>query len=170
MVGGLAFCPVCGSGLELRYVADEERERLVCTQCGRINYQNPNVVAGVIPVTEGRVWLLRRAIEPRYGAWTFPAGFMELGETVEEAAMRETREELNMEVRIRGLLNVYSRPSVPSVVIVYLADALTPPSGGRETLEFASFAPSEVPWQELAFWNTEAALREWLETRKLSGE
>ena len=158
----IAYCPTCGGSLEDRYVDDEERNRLVCALCGRIHYQNPNVVAGLIPVADGKVWLLRRAIQPRYGKWTFPAGFMELGETVEEAAIRETREELNMETRIIRLLNVYSRPAVPSVLVVYLAEALSQPTGGRETLNFAHFPPDRLPWNNLAFWNTEAALRDWL--------
>src|SRR5207248_2619507 len=103
-----AFCLSCGGGLVDRYVDAAVRIRLVCDACCYIHYQNPTVVAGVIPVTSVRVWLLRRAVEPRVGFWTYPAGFMELGETVEEAAVRETREELNMEVRLNRLLNVYS--------------------------------------------------------------
>jgi ADP-ribose pyrophosphatase YjhB (NUDIX family) len=156
------FCPGCGEPLEQRFVAAEERERLVCTACGEIHYINPKVVAGVVPAQDGRVWLLRRAIQPRLGAWTFPAGFMEMGETVEQAARRETFEELHMEVRITKLLNIYSRPSSPTVLIVYLADALSDPTGGSEALEFARFKPDEIPWRSLAFWNTEAALRDWV--------
>lgn len=130
--------------------------------CGHILYVNPKMVAGAIPVSDGRVWLLRRAIEPRYGAWTFPAGFMEMGETVEEAAARETREELGIEVSIGRLLNVYSRPTTPTVLAVYLASALGQPTGGLETLEFALFHPDDIPWDELAFWNTVEALRDWV--------
>src|SRR5947209_18688671 len=89
-----AYCPACGGDLAEKYIPDELRDRLICVRCQRIHYLNPSIVAGVIPVIDGRVWLLRRAIEPRYGTWTFPAGFMEMGETVEEAAARETREEL----------------------------------------------------------------------------
>lgn len=156
------FCPGCGSLLSYQYVDVEERDRLVCTSCAEIHYINPKVVAGVVPAVDGRVWLLRRAIEPRLGAWTFPAGFMEMGETVEEAAARETFEELHLEVRITGLLNIYSRPESPTVLIVYQAEALTEPLGGTEALEFGSFGPTEIPWHHLAFWNTEAALRDWV--------
>ena len=158
------FCPACASPLASRYVAAEERDRLVCTNCAEIYYLNPKVVAGTIPVDDGRVWLLRRAIEPRFGAWTFPAGFMELGESVEEAARRETFEELQMEVNIGELLGLYSKPESPTVLIVYLADARSRPLGGAETLEFAAFDPDSIPWQGLAFWNTEAALRDWVRT------
>lgn len=158
------FCPGCGQVLAKQYVAVEERDRLVCTVCEEIHYINPKVVAGVVPTRDGRVWLLRRAIQPRLGAWTFPAGFMEMGETVEEAARRETLEELNMEVRIDRLLNIYSRAESPTVLIVYLAEALTHPTGGSEALEFASFDPDTIPWGRLAFWNTEAALRDWVES------
>src|SRR5579872_1610300 len=115
------FCPACGSALEERLVEAEGRNRLVCNSCGHIHYLNPTVVAGTIPVVGDGIWLLRRAIEPRYGAWTYPAGFVELGESVEDAAVRETREELNLPVQIRRLLGVYSRPVMTSVVVVYIA-------------------------------------------------
>lgn len=157
------FCPLCGETLEDRFVADEGRNRLVCRGCGSIHYLNPTVVAGTIPVLDGKVWLLRRAIEPRYGAWTYPAGFVELGETVAEAAMRETREEINLEVRLGDVLGVYSRPGMSSVVIVYLAESLSEPSVGAETLEFGLFGVDQIPWKDLAFWSTEAALRDWTE-------
>jgi ADP-ribose pyrophosphatase YjhB (NUDIX family) len=157
-----AFCPSCGGGLLHRFVPEEERERLVCAGCGAIHYVNPKVVAGTIPVADGRVWLLRRAIEPRLGWWTFPAGFMEMGESVEEAAVRETLEELNLEVRLTGLLNVYSLPTMTTVHIIYRAEALSQPSLGKEALELASFPPEEVPWDDLAFWSTRAALEDWV--------
>jgi ADP-ribose pyrophosphatase YjhB (NUDIX family) len=156
------YCPKCGGRLEERFVVEEGQERLVCNRCGRIHYINPIVVAGTIPVIEGDVWLLRRGIEPRYGAWTFPAGYMEMGEAVDGAAVRETREELGIDVRLGPLLGVYSRPHMASILLVYLAEALTEPVGGTETIEFARFAPSDIPWKDLAFWNTAAALRDWV--------
>ena len=163
-----SFCAACGRRLVERFVAEEARERLVCGACGEIRYVNPLLVAGTIPVAGGRVWLLRRAIEPRYGAWTFPAGYMELGETVEEAAIRETSEELGVEVSLGPLLNVYSRRATTSVLMVFLAETLGEPRGGKETLEFATFHPDSIPWDDLAFWNTEAALRDWVS--RLEGE
>lgn len=160
-----SFCLNCGGRLVDRYVPDEERERPVCEVCGYIHYRNPVPVAGTIPEDRGRVWLLRRAIAPRIGFWTFPAGFMELGETVEEAAKRETREELNMEVRLDRLLNVYSYAGHSNVHIVFLATALSQPSIGIEALECAPFAPDAIPWDDLAFDSTRAALRDWLTSR-----
>jgi ADP-ribose pyrophosphatase YjhB (NUDIX family) len=152
----------CGGPLVQQFVVEEERDRLVCGSCGHIHYLNPKVVAGAIPTENGKVWLLRRAIEPRRGSWTFPAGFMEMGESVEDAAARETAEELGMSIELGRLLNVYSLPTMTTVHVIYLARALSEPSGGKETLEFALFAPGEIPWRELAFWSTRAALRDWL--------
>lgn len=161
------FCPVCGNRLEVRLLPDEDRERLVCISCSHIHYINPIVVAGTIPVVGDRVWLLRRAIEPRLGSWTFPSGFMEMGESVEQAAIRETREELNMQVKLGPLLNVYSRPGAPSVLVAFLAEALSQPSLSAEALEYDLFAPNAIPWDDLAFPYTRAALLDW--TRWHSG-
>lgn len=158
----LAFCPACGSPLEERYVEVEERQRLVCVNCSRIHYVNPLIVAGAIPEIGDEIWLLRRAIEPRYGAWTFPAGYMEMWESLEEAAARETREELGIDIRIDSFVGVYSHQRAPSVLVVYRGPALTNPTGGAETLEFKRFRKDEIPWDELAFWNTRAALEDWV--------
>ena len=163
----LAFCPACGSRLEERYVEIEERQRLVCVDCGRIHYINPTIVAGAIPEIGTEIWLLRRAIEPRYGAWTFPAGYMEMAESLEEAAARETREELGIDIRIDSFLGVYSHRHAPSVLVVYRGQALTEPIGGSETLEFRRFKPEEIPWDDLAFWNTRAALEDWVRSSRL---
>lgn len=160
--GTLAFCPRCGAGLEERYIEEEERDRLQCPACMFILYINPKPVAGAIPVSDGGIWLLRRAIEPRYGFWTFPAGFIEMGETVEEAAVRETREELGLDLRVGPLLGLYSRSTTPTILAVYHGEALTEPTGGRETLEYRLFRPQSIPWHALAFWSTEAALRDWV--------
>jgi len=160
--GEMKFCPKCGQNLSRRYLETEERERLVCDSCQFILYQNPKLVAGVLPIKSGSVVLLRRGIQPRMGAWTFPSGFMELNETAEEAAVRETKEETNLEVANLALLNVYSRVSAGVVVVVYTADVLGGiPSLGRETLEIAEFSPVQIPWSELAFDTTKWALEEW---------
>jgi ADP-ribose pyrophosphatase YjhB (NUDIX family) len=155
-----SFCPTCGSGLDRKFVELEGRDRLVCP-AGHIHYENPNVVAGTIPVRDGRVWLLRRSIEPRTGFWTFPAGYMELGESAEEAAARETLEEIGLDVKLTGLLNVYSRPEAVAVFIVYLATAEGEAIACDEALEVRAFAPHEVPWEDLAFWSTRRALEDW---------
>ena len=157
-----AFCSVCGNPLTTRFLPEEGRERQVCDMCGHIHYVNPLLVAGVIPVSHGRIWLLRRAIEPRVGYWTFPAGYMELGETVEEAAERETREELNMSVRLVRLLTVYSRSDLRTVHIVFVADVLSEASPGSEALECRLFERDAIPWDDLAFSSTHAALSAWV--------
>ena len=160
--GEMKFCPKCGQDLARRNLDGEERERLVCEACQFILYLNPKIVAGVLPIKSGNVFLLRRGIQPRLGAWTFPSGFMELNETAEEAAVRETKEETNLEVANLALLNVYSRAAAGIVVVVYTADVLGGvPALGRETLEIAEFSPSQIPWAELAFDTTKWALEEW---------
>ena len=106
------YCPVCGGQLAELLLPTEERPRLVCMNCGYIHYLNPKVVCGTLPIEDGGVWLLRRGIEPRLGYWTYPAGFLELDESTEEGAIRETREELGCDVSIDGLFGVYSRPEL----------------------------------------------------------
>ena len=158
-----SFCPECGHVVERRFVDVEGRHRLVCDQ-GHIHYENPTVVAGTVPVHNGRVWLLRRAIEPRLGFWTFPAGYMELGESVEEAAARETREEIGLEVKLTGLLGVYSRPEATTVFIVFMAQAGDGAVALDESLEVRCFGSDELPWDDLAFWSTRRALEDWVES------
>ncbi|MSQ15819.1 MAG: NUDIX hydrolase [Dehalococcoidia bacterium] len=166
--GKMSFCPKCGSGLSRRRLESEDRDRLVCGSCQFILYENPKVVAGVLPIKSGGIVLLRRGIQPRIGTWTFPSGFMELNESAEEAAVRETKEETNLEVANLKLLNVYSRVTAGIVVVVYTADVLGGvPSLGHETLEIAEFSPSQIPWSELAFDTTKWAIEEW--HRRLKG-
>ena len=150
----------------MRLLESEDRPRLVCDR-GHILYVNPKLVVGVIPERRGRVLLLRRAIEPRYGAWTFPGGFMEIDESVEEAAAREAHEETGVRVRVLELVGVYSRPGPlgPGIVsIVYRGRvAAGRPQPGREALETRWFAPEAIPWTELAYETTQWALSDWLE-------
>jgi len=144
-------------------VEGEDRPRLVCRRCGFIHYINPKVVVGAIPERAGRVLLLRRAIEPRYGAWTFPGGFMEVDETAEEAALREAKEEVGLSLKLGRLLGVYSRPRPGVLVVVFRARAgKEPPTPGHECLSTAWFRPEEIPWEELAFETTHWALRDWV--------
>lgn len=160
----LNYCVECGGALSEKWVAAESRNRLVCTNCGYIHYQNPKVVAATLPVIEGKVLLIRRGIEPAFGAWSYPAGYVEMGETVEEAAQRETREETYLEVRLARLLNVYSRRQAGVVVVAYLAEAVSgEPRPGAEVLDVGLFAPDEIPWTDLAFPTVTAALRDWLD-------
>jgi ADP-ribose pyrophosphatase YjhB (NUDIX family) len=162
----LHYCPRCGAPLVVRLIETEDRPRLLCDR-GHILYVNPKVVVGVIPELDGRALLLRRAIEPRYGAWTFPGGFMEIDETLEECAAREALEETGLHVRVLDLVGVYSRPGAPGPGIVSVVFHGTVGSGqaepGREALETRWFAPDEIPWDELAYDTTRWALGTWSE-------
>lgn len=162
------FCHQCGGNVLLRRVEEEDRDRLVCESCGMIHYLNPRVVAAAIPELDGadrqrRLLLLRRAIEPRRGAWTPPGGFVEVGETTEEAATRECEEEVGLPIDVTGLVGVYSRPVVGIVVVVYRALALRQePRLGVEALEARWFTAETIPWDDLAFETTVRALRDWV--------
>ncbi|MDP2662429.1 MAG: NUDIX hydrolase [Dehalococcoidia bacterium] len=157
------FCPRCGGPLSERDLPSEDRPRLFCDRCGYVFYRNPKLVAGAVPLIDGRIYLLRRGLEPRRGTWTFPAGYMELGESAEEAARRETMEETGLEVEIGSLLNVYSRPEVGVVVIVYCARVVGgEPVLGPETLELSMFSPQDIPWDDLSFLSTRWALADWV--------
>ncbi|MBE3577462.1 MAG: NUDIX hydrolase [Limnochordales bacterium] len=157
------YCPRCAAPLSPGRPPGDRRDRLLCRACGYVYYHNPNVAVGAIPFLDGRIVLVRRAIEPGYGLWTFPGGYVEIDESVEEAAVRETREETGAEIRLERLLNVYSFPVSQVVLLVYVAQVL---GGvirpGEECLEVATFAPVEIPWRSLAFRSTEQALHDLL--------
>ena len=165
----LQYCPHCRDNLVLRLLPSEDRPRLVCDR-GHILYVNPKVIVGVIPERSGRILLMRRATEPRYGAWTFPGGFMEIDETAEECAAREAQEEVGVEVRITELVGVYSRPTpqAPGIVSIVYRGRITggEVNPGREALEARWFRPEEIPWDELAYETTNWALRDWLKARR----
>lgn len=158
----------CGQALSSAVPAGDTKERLVCVGCGFVHYINPRPVAGTIPVRrhDGHILLVRREIEPRSGFWVFPGGFMDVGETAEEAAARETLEEACLEVVDLSLVGVFTRSGPGVVVIVYEATALGEAEAGDETSEVRWFPPHEIPWEELAFDSTEAALRAWVAGRK----
>ena len=156
----------CGERLTTAVPEGDSRRRLVCIECGFVHYLNPRPVAGVIPVREdGAVLLGRRGIEPRIGSWVFPGGFMDVGESAEEAAARETLEEVCLEVEVGRLVGVYTRIEPGVVVIVFEGRPLGEPEAGHETIEIRWFAPHEIPWDDLAFDSTTAALRDWLASR-----
>jgi ADP-ribose pyrophosphatase YjhB (NUDIX family) len=155
------FCPLCGGKLEKRQIKDQEPFRLVCTQCSFVFYLDPKVAAGTVTLFENRLVLVKRGISPGYGKWVIPGGFVDRGETLEEAAVRETLEETGLQVRIDSLLNVYSYPGHTVVVVAFLAEVLAGvPSACDETLEIGLFLPEEIPWSELAFSSTQDALRD----------
>jgi len=160
------FCPLCGAPLVRQPIPPDGKEEAVCSACHFIFYLNPKVVAGVILAKDGRILLLRRAIEPAMGKWTFPGGFVDLGESVPAAALREIREETGLSVDLDGLLGVYSYPGAPVVIVVYRARM----AGGalranHEVQELVWVRPEEIPWAELAFPSTREALRDWLAAR-----
>jgi ADP-ribose pyrophosphatase YjhB (NUDIX family) len=137
---------------------------LHCRACGHRAYYNPKPVACAIPCTpDGDIILMRRGFDPGAGLWTFPGGHVDLGETIEAAALRETLEELEIEVELQRLVGVYSRPDDPIVLVVYQATTVQEPRTTTEAIEVRAFAPDAIPWDELAFWSTALALRDVLE-------
>jgi len=165
----LKFCSACGSSrIELRVPEGDTLPREVCAECGTIHYQNPKVVVGCLPEWETRILLCRRAIEPRYGLWTLPAGFLENGETLVNGALRETLEEANARVAIGGLYAVISLPQVNQVYMMFRAQLLDLDFGpGSESLEVRLFDESEVPWDSLAFRTIARTLRNFFLDRRL---
>jgi len=165
----LRHCPACGAAVEYRIPADDNRERAVCTACGTIHYQNPLNVVGTLPVWEadGRVLLCRRAIEPRRGLWTLPAGFMELGETTAEGALRETQEEAGADVEMLPLYTVLNVVRVGQIHLFYRARLRSPEfNPGPESLEARLFAEGEIPWDDIAFKTTRETLRCFFDDRR----
>ncbi len=148
----MKFCSECGSTVTTAVPAGDNRPRHVCTACGTIHYQNPKIVTGCIPVWAEQVLLCRRAIEPRKGLWTLPAGFMENGESAQEGAARETLEEANARVRVEQLYTTFNLPLISQVYLLFrgsLEDTDFFP--GEESLEVALFREEGIPWDELAF-------------------
>lgn len=157
------YCPRCGGGLDKRIVKPSEPKRLVCQACSFIFYQDPKVVAGTVIMLDGGIVLLKRGVEPALGKWVFPGGYVDRGESVQAAAVRETKEESQLDVKLGPLLNVYSYPRSPNVIVVYTAEVI----GGNltaadESLEARVFTPKEVPWHDLAFDSTRDALNEYI--------
>ncbi|MTD46500.1 NUDIX domain-containing protein [Conexibacter sp. W3-3-2] len=153
-------CPRCGAPDPQ---VDHPRS-IRCGACGYLAYYNPKPVASAIPRTaDGRIWLLKRGFDPGRGRWTFPGGFVDLGESVEDAAHRETREELDVAITLGPLVGIYSQPTDRVILIVYAARTDETPRTTPEATEVRAFAPDEVPWEDLAFWSTEQALRDLLD-------
>jgi 8-oxo-dGTP diphosphatase len=157
------YCPRCGGTLEERYVEIEQHVRKICSSCGFIFYLNPKVVAGAVPRQDNRIWLVRRNIEPSSGSWTFPGGYVDFGERVPDAAIRETLEETGLHIRLDGLLNVYSYDNVGIVLVAYRATVTGGvPEVSRESREVRDFLIDDIPWEDLAFRSTREALVEYV--------
>lgn len=157
------FCPRCGHPLDSRVLRAGEPPRLVCGACAFVFFLDPKVAAGVVFSYDGGVLLVQRAIHPSYGKWVFPGGYVDRGETLESAALREVREESGLVVRLTRLLGVYSFPANPVIVVAYAGDV----TGGSltiddESLAVRSFPPAEIPWDELAFPSTVQVLKDYL--------
>jgi ADP-ribose pyrophosphatase YjhB (NUDIX family) len=160
----MKFCSECAHPVSLAIPPDDSRPRYVCGQCGIIHYQNPKMVIGSIPVWEQdgdmRILLCKRAIEPRYGYWTLPAGFMENNETTTDAAQRETEEEAGAHIKLHGLFSLLNVPHVHQVHMFYRATLLDLNyAAGIESLEVRLFSEEEIPWDDLAFPTTAHTLK-----------
>lgn len=167
MYPAINFCSHCGAPVSRRVPSGDNLPRAICDACGTIHYQNPKLVVGSLPEWEDKVLLCRRAIEPRRGMWTLPAGFMENHETLIEAAARETIEEAHARVEIGAMYTLISVPHISQVHAIYRARLLTLDfSPGIETLEVALLAESEIPWKEIAFRTIALTLRHYFADRK----
>jgi ADP-ribose pyrophosphatase YjhB (NUDIX family) len=160
------FCPNCGAPVSRRIPPGDDRPRHVCDTCGGIFYHNPKLVAGCIPERDGKILLCRRAIEPRSGFWTLPAGFMENGETTQEAAARETKEEALAEVEIGALFTYLNIPHINQVYVVFLAKLLSDYAAGAESSDARLFSETEIPWPEIAFPAIEVSLELYFQDRR----
>jgi ADP-ribose pyrophosphatase YjhB (NUDIX family) len=162
----MKFCSNCGGAVLSRVPPGDSLPRHVCDACGSIHYQNPKLVLGAIPEWQGRLLLCRRAIEPRYGYWTLPAGFMENAETTAEAAARETLEEAGARVEMGEAFSMISVPYVNQVHVFYRARLLDLEfKPGVESLEVALFEEAKVPWKEIAFRTVGLTLKHWFADR-----
>lgn len=160
---GYRFCPRCAGSLEVRALRAGEPERLVCRACGFVFFLDPKVATGAILSLDGGILLVQRGIEPSYGKWVFPGGYVDRGESLEAAAIREVKEESGLDVRLTGLVGVYSSPGNPVILIAYAGEV----TGGsmqvdEEGLDVRVFAPAEIPWAQLAFPSTSQVIRDYL--------
>lgn len=166
-------CPVCGDEFTKKRVKAQEPPRLVCKneECGFVFYLDPKLVACVLVEKDDKVILLKRASSPERGKWVMPGGYVDRGEQVEEAAIRETREECKIEIKLNGLFGVYSYPGYLEVVIVYLAEQISGiPAAGDETTDIRLVSTDDIPWDELAFESTRDALKDYCELKKNEGK
>jgi ADP-ribose pyrophosphatase YjhB (NUDIX family) len=164
----MKYCSECGSGqIDLAIPGGDDRHRHVCPDCGSIHYTNPRIVAGVLPVWQDRILLCKRSIEPRSGYWTLPAGFLENGETLQQGAERETREEAMAQVDIHDIYTIFNLTHINQVYIFFRGSLIDGGYGaGDESADAGLFAAEEIPWDELAFPTIREALRFYLGDRE----
>ena len=160
------FCSECGNSVEIKIPEGDNRPRHVCPKCDTIHYSNPYIVTGCLPVYGSQILLCRRAIEPRYGLWTLPAGFMENAESLEQGAIRESEEEANANVDDLQLYSVISLPYINQVYMLFRATLLDENfSAGEESLEVKLFDEKDIPWEKLAFRTIKSTLEHFFEDR-----
>lgn len=163
----IKYCNECGSAVAYRIPEGDSLPRAVCSVCATIQYQNPKIVVGCLPVFGDRILMCKRAIEPKYGLWTLPAGFMENGESAGQGAAREALEEANAKVQIGDLYTVYSIAHISQVYMMFLAKLLDPDvSPGIESLEVKLVTEDEIPWDQIAFAMVRRTLEHFLADRK----
>ena len=161
----MKFCSSCGGTVSYRIPEGDGRERAICDACGIVHYRNPLVVVGCVPERDGKVLMCKRAIEPRYGYWTLPAGFMELGETVAAGAARETLEEALATVELGHIFACVDVVDAGQVHLFYTGKLVSDFGAGDETLEAALMSEEEIPWDDIAFRSVEFALRMYFDDR-----
>ena len=163
----MSFCTACGHLTQDKVPLGDHQIRQVCVNCDTIHYVNPKVIGGALAIWQDKVLLCRRAIEPRYGLWTLPAGYMELFETMEQGSARETREEAEAEVDIEHLYCMYDIPRIGQIYVLFKAQLIDGKFGaGEETIESKLFAEHEIPWEQLAFPSVERTLRHYFADKK----
>ncbi len=163
----MKYCSYCGHSVSRRIPPDDDRERYVCDSCDHIHYENPRVIVGILPIWESQVLLCKRAIEPRKGYWTMPAGFLENGESTADGASRETWEEARARVVDPKLYCVFDLPYINQVYVFFLADLSAPEfAAGPESLDVKLFDETDIPWEELAFPVVRTTLNHYFSDRK----
>ena len=163
----MKYCSSCGNEVEFKIPPDDNLPRYCCKSCNDIHYQNPKIVTGTLPIKEGRILLCKRAIHPRQGLWTLPAGFLENGETIEQGAFRETLEETSTEVKMNHLYAIFNIPQISQIYMLFLAEVLAEDFGPTsESLEVRLFQEDNIPWEELAFPFVPLVLKHYLSDKK----
>ena len=164
------FCSECGESVVHRIPEGDNLPRFICENCDTIHYQNPKLVVGCLPVWNEQILLCKRAIEPSYGLWTLPAGFMENQESLEEAALRESHEEANANLEIEDIYSVISLPHINQIYVLYRAKLLDLDFyAGPESLDVQLFNEEDIPWEQLAFKTIEHTLKHFYKDRKQDG-